>query len=115
MPLYEYECEKCGERFEVMQSVRARPLKTHDVCGGKVERLLSAPAFQFKGSGWYITDYAGDKKKGGKEAKEPSEASSESKSETKKKGSDSGTGDSGGGKAAKSESKGSGASSSKES
>jgi putative FmdB family regulatory protein len=58
MPLYEYRCENCGEVFEVMQKFSDEPLTVHEKCGGKVERLLSAPALQFKGSGWYITDYA---------------------------------------------------------
>jgi putative FmdB family regulatory protein len=58
MPLYEYRCENCGELFEVMQKFSDEPLTVHEKCGGKVERLLSAPALQFKGSGWYITDYA---------------------------------------------------------
>lgn len=58
MPLYEYQCEKCGEQFEVMQKFADDPLTTHEKCGGPVQRLLSAPALQFKGSGWYITDYA---------------------------------------------------------
>jgi putative FmdB family regulatory protein len=58
MPLYEYACEKCGDRFEVMQKFSDAPLTIHEKCGGPVQRLLSAPALQFKGSGWYITDYA---------------------------------------------------------
>jgi putative FmdB family regulatory protein len=58
MPLYEYACEKCGDRFEIMQKFSDAPLTTHEKCGGPVHRLLSAPALQFKGSGWYITDYA---------------------------------------------------------
>ena len=58
MPLYEYACEKCGDRFEVMQKFSDVPLTTHETCGGPVHRLISAPALQFKGSGWYITDYA---------------------------------------------------------
>jgi putative FmdB family regulatory protein len=58
MPLYEYRCENCGERFEVIQKFSDAPLTVHEKCGGKVQRLLSAPALQFKGSGWYITDYA---------------------------------------------------------
>lgn len=58
MPLYEYRCENCGELFEVMQKFSDQPLTVHEKCGGKVERLVSAPALQFKGSGWYITDYA---------------------------------------------------------
>jgi putative FmdB family regulatory protein len=58
MPLYEYQCLNCGEEFEVMQKFSDPPLTQHEKCGGEVHRLLSAPALQFKGSGWYITDYA---------------------------------------------------------
>ncbi len=58
MPVYEYQCGTCGERFEVIQKFVDEPLKTHEKCGGVVERLISAPALQFKGSGWYVTDYA---------------------------------------------------------
>ena len=57
MPLYEYECDSCGHRFEVIQKFSDAPLTEHDKCGGPVERLLSAPALQFKGTGWYVTDY----------------------------------------------------------
>jgi len=58
MPLYEYQCDKCGDLFEVRQKFSDEPLTTHEKCGGPVHRLLSAPALQFKGSGFYITDYA---------------------------------------------------------
>ena len=58
MPLYEYRCQSCGRVFEVRQSFSDDPITTHDGCGGQVERIISAPALQFKGSGWYITDYA---------------------------------------------------------
>ena len=58
MPLYEYRCESCGAVFEKIQKFSDEPLKTHEGCGGVVERLLSAPALQFKGTGWYVTDYA---------------------------------------------------------
>jgi putative FmdB family regulatory protein len=59
MPLYEYQCRACGERFEVIQKFSDPPAETCTKCGkGPVERLLSSPAIQFKGSGWYITDYA---------------------------------------------------------
>lgn len=68
MPLYEYQCEQCGEVFEVMQKFADAPLKTHERCGGPVHRLLSAPALQFKGSGWYITDYAKNSSSGKSEA-----------------------------------------------
>ena len=56
MPLYEYECEKCGDVFEVIQRFADAPLEVHEKCGGPVHRLVSAPALQFKGSGWYVTD-----------------------------------------------------------
>jgi putative FmdB family regulatory protein len=63
MPLYEYECGACGERFELIQKFSDGPPEACAKCGkGPVERLVSSPAFQFKGSGWYITDYA---RKGG--------------------------------------------------
>lgn len=58
MPVYEYKCESCGEVFELIQKFSDEPLKVHEKCGGAVHRLLSAPALQFKGSGWYVTDYA---------------------------------------------------------
>jgi len=58
MPLYEYKCKKCGEIFEVVQKVNDPPLKVCIKCGGPVSKMLSSPAIQFKGSGWYITDYA---------------------------------------------------------
>ena len=57
MPLYEYHCSKCDRNFEVLQRFSDAPVATHEGCGGEVERVLSAPAFQFKGSGWYVTDY----------------------------------------------------------
>jgi putative FmdB family regulatory protein len=58
VPLYEYECVKCGRKTEKIESVSGPHLKKCPHCGGKVERLQSAPAIQFKGSGWYVTDYA---------------------------------------------------------
>jgi putative FmdB family regulatory protein len=67
MPLYEYECLTCGKRTEILQRLDEAPLAACPQCGGEVKKLLSAPAFQFKGSGWYVTDYAG--KKGGTESK----------------------------------------------
>ena len=76
MPLYEYSCQNCGEKFEVMQKFSDPPLKIHPACGGEVERLLSPPALQFKGSGWYVTDYA-------RNGTPKSSDSSESKSDTK--------------------------------
>jgi len=59
MPLYEYQCGACGQRFEVIQKFSDPPAEVCRKCGkGPVERLFSSPAIQFKGSGWYITDYA---------------------------------------------------------
>jgi putative FmdB family regulatory protein len=58
MPLYEYECEACGRRFEVIQRFSDSPIETCQICGAPVHKLLSAPAIQFKGTGWYVTDYA---------------------------------------------------------
>jgi putative FmdB family regulatory protein len=59
MPLYEYECDACGKRFELIQKFSDGPPEACPKCGkGPVHRLVSSPAFQFKGSGWYITDYA---------------------------------------------------------
>jgi putative FmdB family regulatory protein len=58
MPLYEYQCKKCGHRFEKIQKFSDKMIKKCPECGGPVEQLVSAPAVQFKGSGWYVTDYA---------------------------------------------------------
>jgi putative FmdB family regulatory protein len=58
MPLYEYLCETCGHRFETIQKFSDPPLDRCPKCGGALRKLQSAPAFQFKGSGWYVTDYA---------------------------------------------------------
>ena len=73
MPLYEYQCKKCGHRFEKIQKFSDKPIKKCPECGGAVEQLLSAPAVQFKGSGWYVTDYA---KKGAASTAPSSESSS---------------------------------------
>jgi len=86
LPLYEYECPKCGT-FELVRKFSDAPLESCPTCARPVEKLASAPAIQFKGTGWYITDYArkssgGEgKEKGG--AKESKEAASTSSSETK--------------------------------
>jgi putative FmdB family regulatory protein len=80
MPLYEYQCTNCGERVEILQRVDDPPFGHCPKCGGEMKKLLSAPAIQFKGSGFYKTDYA-SKPAGGSESK--SEAKSETKSETK--------------------------------
>jgi putative FmdB family regulatory protein len=59
LPLYEYRCKQCGHQFEKIQSFSAPDEKECPLCKGEVERLISAPAIQFKGAGWYVTDYAG--------------------------------------------------------
>ena len=59
MPLYEYKCVKCGHRFEKIESVNASETKKCPKCGHKAGRMASAPAIQFKGSGWYVNDYGG--------------------------------------------------------
>ena len=64
MPLYEYECFLCGHRFERIQRVSDETVSDCPECGGSVRRLLSAPALQFKGSGWYVTDYGNGRSRG---------------------------------------------------
>ncbi|HYY99792.1 MAG TPA: FmdB family zinc ribbon protein [Pyrinomonadaceae bacterium] len=76
MPIYEYSCKKCGARVEVMQKISDEPLSRHAKCGGKLEKEWSRTGFQFKGSGWYVTDYAG-KKSDAPESKEPKESKAE--------------------------------------
>jgi putative FmdB family regulatory protein len=83
MPLYEYECQKCGHRFERIQLFSARMVKKCPECGGKVEQMISAPAVQFKGSGWYVTDYA-KKSSGGSNSKAEAESKADSKSDSAK-------------------------------
>lgn len=74
MPIYEYQCKQCGERHEIIQRFSDAPLTHCPQCGGEMKKLISSPAIQFKGSGFYKTDYSSSK---------PSESKSESKSETK--------------------------------
>jgi putative FmdB family regulatory protein len=75
MPIYEYLCDSCGKKFEVLQKFSDEPLLVHPECGGTVEKLISTSALQFKGSGWYVNDYA----KGG--ISKPGETKAESKSD----------------------------------
>ncbi|MGI9107267.1 MAG: FmdB family zinc ribbon protein [Pyrinomonadaceae bacterium] len=82
MPIYEYSCQKCQARVEVMQKIADKPLKRCQKCGGKLEKEWSSTSFQFKGSGWYVTDYAG-KKKTDATAAEKESAQSESAGDTK--------------------------------
>jgi putative FmdB family regulatory protein len=83
MPLYEYQCKKCGHRFEKIQQFSDKPIKKCPKCGGAVEQVISAPAVQFKGSGWYVTDYA--KKGSGSATSTASDGDSGSKSKETKK------------------------------
>jgi putative FmdB family regulatory protein len=78
MPLYEYECFVCGERFERIQRVSDDPVRECPSCGGAVRRLLGVPALQFKGSGFYITDYG--KGNGASSKAEAAEKTAESSS-----------------------------------
>jgi putative FmdB family regulatory protein len=82
MPRYEYKCEGCGEIFELQQKFADEPLTIHDKCGARVERIISAPALMFKGSGFYVNDYAKGGSNGGSK-KSDSDSKSESKSESK--------------------------------
>ena len=85
MPLYEYECDACGHRFEKIQKFSDPPVEQCPVCEGAVRKLLSSPAIQFKGSGWYITDYA--RKDAPPTAKsEKGEGASDAKAEGKAEG-----------------------------
>ena len=68
MPIYEYECAKCGNTIEIIQKFSEKPKKTHAGCGGSLTKLISASAFQFKGTGWYLTDYARKSQQPGTEA-----------------------------------------------
>jgi putative FmdB family regulatory protein len=87
MPRYEYRCDGCDRVFEVSQKFADPPLTICEICGEKVQRLVSAPALQFKGSGWYITDYArsgnGGDKSGAKDSKDSKASESGAKSDSK--------------------------------
>jgi len=82
MPLYEYQCKKCGHRFEKIQKFSDKMVKKCPECGGPVEQMISAPSVQFKGSGWYVTDYA--KKSQAPSSDSGSKDSKETKKEEKK-------------------------------
>ena len=93
LPLYEYKCKKCGRRFEKIRKFSDPPFTTCESCGGKLEQLLSSPAIRFKGSGWYVTDYAkkssapssnsSDDSSSSSEKKEKAEAKADAKSDAK--------------------------------
>jgi len=101
MPLYEYQCKKCSHKFERIRKFSDPPFKRCPQCGGTVEQLISSPAVQFKGSGWYVTDYgkkpssgssgssngdSGEKREGkGKEEKAKQDKPKEDKPKTESK------------------------------
>ena len=85
MPLYEYQCLNCGKKTEVIQRFDDAPLAACPSCGGEVKKLISSPAFQFKGTGWYVTDYAGKKGGGPHESKSKSEGKGEGGSDKSEK------------------------------
>lgn len=104
MPIYEYECTKCGHRFELIQKFSDQPKTKCPKCRGAVKKLISSAAIQFKGSGWYVTDYgrggaagrADDKAKGEAKGEARADAKGDSKSESKPESkSESGTGSTG--------------------
>ena len=89
MPIYEYTCQKCGAHLEVLQKISDKPLSRHGKCGGRLTKEWSQTSFQLKGSGWYVTDYAGkkaeakDAKADSSEAKPAAESKAESTPESK--------------------------------
>src|SRR5258706_10561296 len=91
MPIYEYKCAKCGKTIEVIQKMSDKPLKKHEQCGGTLTKLISAAGFQFKGTGWYVTDYA---RKSSGESKETSTDTKTESKETSSNGSKEGNSDS---------------------
>lgn len=94
MPIYEYQCLSCGKRTEVLQRFEDPPPAACPHCGGEVKKLFSAPAVQFKGSGWYVTDYASKKGGSGSGKSEKSEGSSDSSSAASSSSSESSAADS---------------------
>jgi putative FmdB family regulatory protein len=98
MPIYEYQCKKCHHRFEKIQKFSDPHIKKCPKCGGPVEQLLHAPAVQFKGSGWYVTDYAkkshapssssSDGESGSKDSTKEGSAKKETKAKTESKSSE---------------------------
>ena len=83
MPIYEYKCSGCGSHIEKMQKVSDEPLKTCEACGGDLKKQISRAGFQFKGEGWYVTDYAGKKSDTGEKQTEKAEKSSGGESTAK--------------------------------
>ncbi|MCM3871078.1 MAG: zinc ribbon domain-containing protein [Pyrinomonadaceae bacterium] len=85
MPIYEFECQKCKAHTEVFQKMSDKSPTKCDKCGGRLEKLVSASAIQFKGSGWYVTDYAGNGKKAAEKAESEAASASDKASDGDKK------------------------------
>lgn len=81
MPVYEYQCKKCSEKFEVMQKINDAPLSECSSCGGELKKLITNTSFVLKGSGWYVTDYPSADRKKAMEAKKPADTSTKKKDE----------------------------------
>lgn len=84
MPIYEYQCQNCGHKFEEIQGINDEPLKKCPECGKqKLEKLISAPAFHLKGTGWYVTDFKDKNKKSEATKKTETNTTTDSTKETK--------------------------------
>jgi putative FmdB family regulatory protein len=88
MPIYEFECRKCKAHLEVFQKMNDKPPVKCSKCGGPLEKLVSASAIQFKGSGWYVTDYAGNGRKAAEKAEKDTAASATASDDNKSDKSD---------------------------
>jgi len=84
MPIYEYECSKCGDSFEITQKITDKPLKKCKKCGGKLHKIISNTSFILKGTGWYKTDYAAKPKEGGKKGEKSPDTAKKSQEKTSK-------------------------------
>lgn len=89
MPIYEYQCKKCGKQFEAFQGITEPDLKTCKFCKGKVQKMMSLSSFSLKGTGWYATDYAGKKCQTAKSAKAETAASESTPASSDAKAADS--------------------------
>jgi putative FmdB family regulatory protein len=85
MPIYEYECQKCKTRLEVLQKMNDKPPAKCRKCGGRLEKQTSASAIQFKGSGWYVTDYAGKERKAAEKSDKEATVTADPKSDKSEK------------------------------
>lgn len=77
MPIYEYQCQKCKKKFDMLQNINSEPLRQCIFCKGQVEKLISLSSFQFKGTGWYITDYKNKNSKTSSKTKPAAEVKSD--------------------------------------